>query len=130
MTVEDELQPVRYAHDSWHLGQDYLRRLRVYKELEDGSFEQLDLSSFPNLRVRVKGARGTRGDISLGSAAYDAQRGGAAEGAILVFLGKDLLSLDRKGERDGVIFTVIANAGREDRLVANVRLTVLDTAAG
>lgn len=128
------------AVDRWPRGNTYVRRFTVLEPDETGDLVPMDLTDWQTAVVTgVEGVGGTRPpfDPATGReavwavAGYDSQRGGAAEGAMIVTVVEDALDLDREfGEEVSTIrWTVKVFKGPQEALVvANVVVTVIETA--
>ena len=122
-------QPVLTAVDSWPRGAKYSRRFQVTQRDENGDLQPKDLSSYPRLEAAIEGIReGTKPADGSISAEFDPSHGGAALGAIKVFATAESLDLDRDSDLGVVRWTVWAIRGEEELIVANVQLTVRETA--
>ena len=128
MVILKGKHPALYAVDEWIVGMNYTARFVIYKE---GSSVPEDFTDWGALAIGVEGEGVAGPNTSLAAVRFDMDAGGAAAGAFHVSLFERALTLGRAdGEHvSQILYTVKARRNNfEDRIVANVRVNVLESA--
>ena len=132
MTTVAQTQTAMKFRDRWPRGVNYTREL-TYR---DSAGVAIDLSAYDTISMGAQGPGGVSLDPASYRANFDSARGGAASGAITVFIASASLNVNWPQTSGGVdkyvsrlTWTVKVTDGPiTDRPVFDTHMTVFDTA--
>lgn len=133
MTTVADNQDALNLRDRWPRGVNYTR----YLTLRDSAGAAIALTGFPELAIEVQGPNDSDPLGGVFSATYDDERGGAASGAISVFIDSTVMETgwpdSGAAYANTINWTVKGSPAVGDpneRPIFNATVTVYDTAFG